>query len=91
MVWHAHRQRPLPPVQPACLQQQRQTADVIGVSMGDPNRVKVGKGDTDLKKLRAARLTGIKEHAHAFNFEKDAGLKTPGSYVSRTRPKKSYG
>ena len=59
--------------------------------MGDPNRIKLSKGDADLKKLRTARLTGIKEHAHAFNFEKDAGLKTPGSHVSRPRPKKSYG
>ena len=58
--------------------------------MGDPHRVKFGKGDADLKKLGTARFTGIKEHAPVFNLEKDAGLKTPGSHVSRPRPKKSY-
>ena len=64
---------------------------MIGVRVGDPNRVKVGKRDTHLKKPRAARLTGIKEHEPALNLKEDTGLKTPGSHIARPRPNKSYG
>ena len=64
---------------------------MIGMRMGDPHRVKVGKGEADLQKLRTTRFPGVKQHAPVFNLEQDAGLKTPGSYVSRPRPKKSYG
>ena len=50
MVRNAQRERPLPPMQPACLEQQRQTADVIGMSVSDPDRVKVGKRKTQISR-----------------------------------------
>lgn len=90
MTGHANRQRATPAMQPACLQEERQSADVIRVGMRDPYRVKVGKRHPKLEKLQSAGLAGIKKHAQTLDIEEHARLKPPREPVSGTRAQKSY-
>ena len=90
MTRHADRQRIVPAMQPACLQEKRQSADVIRVGMRDPYCVKIGERHPKLQKLQTARLASINKHAQTLNIEEHARLKAPRDPVSGTRPQKSY-
>ena len=90
MTRNADRQRIVPAMQPACLQEKRQSADVIRVGMRDPYCVKIGERHPKLQKLQTARLAIINKHAQTLNIEEHARLKAPRDPVSGTRPQKSY-
>ncbi len=90
MLRNAQRQRALPAVQPACLDQQRQTPEVIRVCMCDPNSIKIRKRKAKIQKLRAARLPGIQKHVMSAKLKKDAGLKASRSHIARPGSKESY-
>ncbi len=77
-------------MQPARLDEERQTAKVIGMSVGDPDGVQIRKSKTQIQELSAAWLAGIQEDPLASNFKENAGLKASGSYVAGASSEKSY-
>ena len=77
-------------MQPTCLNQERQTANVIGMSVGNPDRVQIRKSKAKVQELRAARLARIQENPLASNFKENARLKASGNDVAGASSEKSY-
>jgi hypothetical protein len=89
MPRNSQRKRFAPAMQPTYLDEERQTPNVVGVSVGDPNRVEIRKAKAKIQELRAARLPGIQQDSLASKLEENAGLKTSGSDVAWACAEKS--
>jgi hypothetical protein len=87
---NAQRKGVLPTVQPVRLNQERQTANVIRMRVGDPYGIKIWKPETQIQELRTTRLPSIEKHVVAAKLKKNAGLKAARSHSSRARSKKGY-
>jgi hypothetical protein len=90
MPGNTQRERLAATMQPTCLDEERQTANVISVSVGDPDCVQVRKSKAKLQELSAARLARIQEHPLASSFKQNARLKASGDDVTGTSSEKSY-
>lgn len=77
-------------MQPACLDEERQTSDVIGVSVGDPDCVEIWKSKAKIQELRAARLARIQEDPLASYFKENTRLKASARDVAWASSEKSY-
>jgi len=89
MPRNSQRKRFASAMQPACLDEERQTSNVIGVGVGDPDRVKIRKAKAKVQELRAARLPCIQQDPLASKLEENAGLKASGSDVAWACAEKS--
>ena len=89
MPRNSQRERFASAMQPTCLDEERQTSNVIGVSVSDPDRIELRKAKPEIQELSAARLPRIQQDPLACKLEENAGLKTSGSDVAWPGPEKS--
>jgi hypothetical protein len=63
---------------------------MVGMSVGDPNRVQVRKSKAEIQELSAARLACIQKDPLASNFQENARLKASRNDVAGASSEKSY-